>query len=50
MSFIASLRVRVEQKLDDVFAVVVDGWKVFSGTKREAEERAFAESLRIEGL
>lgn len=50
MSFIASLRVRVEQEYNRTFFVLVDGRKVFSGTKEECDERAFAESLGIEGL
>jgi hypothetical protein len=50
MSFIGSLRVRCEEKPSKVFAVLVDGREVFSGTKQEAEKRALAESLRIEGL
>jgi hypothetical protein len=50
MSFIASLRVRVEQESITTFVVLIDNKAVFSGTKEECDEKAFNESRRIEGL
>ena len=50
MPYIASLRVRVKPRPDGI-AVLVDGREIWlAKTRQEAEEKAFAESLRIEGL
>jgi|HubBroStandDraft_1064217.scaffolds.fasta_scaffold00056_18 hypothetical protein len=50
MSYMGSLRVRVEHSPNGAFAVLVDGREVWlAKTRREAEEKALAESSRIEG-
>ena len=50
MPYIGSLCVRVQPRPNGTFAVLVDGREIWlAKTRREAEEKAFAESSRIEG-